>query len=161
MVARKELTGRRDLSYNLWHRAESIRRFIEDAEAHGLCCMDVDATLWCEWQSGSKEPLILVETAEDAGQDKPVTPLKRLAESAGRAAYLVLYTLSDQPAFAYPELEDARDLASFRVRRIWPEEEQEWLELCPADYARYLVRERERMLRSMYGRLKKPRDREE
>jgi len=161
VVAQDELYGERDLSYSVWHREASVRRFISDAEAHGLTCIDVDATLWCEWHSGTKEPLLFIETARDIGQQsKPVTVLTRLAETSGRAGYLVLYRLSDAPCFAYPDLGCAREIDGFRVRRVWPEPEPE-TEMTPEEYARYLVRERERMLRSLYGRLRPPAERKE
>jgi len=86
---------------------------------------------------GDKEPLALFELARDVGQPyKVTTAIAALARRAGIPAYCVLY----RPA-TVPNPCDARapDIASFRVRRVYPKPEQEWRTLSPGGFAEAIL----------------------
>ncbi|MHB2019992.1 MAG: hypothetical protein ACYCW6_23880 [Candidatus Xenobia bacterium] len=51
-------------------------------------------------------------------------------------AFIVLYTLADRPNPADPAW---RDIASFRVRRVWPEPVTVWQQLTPKKCAERLL----------------------
>ena len=61
----KERYGKRDLTYSSWHRPESISRFLEKRYAYNLDFIDLDAIEYCHF---CKEPLALIELAQDVGQ---------------------------------------------------------------------------------------------
>jgi hypothetical protein len=134
----EERFGTRDRSYSAWHRRASLSRFvgIERAQLASMC--DVDAALWLEHDDLTKEPLALIETARDIGQPfKSGTVLERLARRARVPAFVVMYRLGDAPNPADPT---CRDVAGFRVRRIYPRAEATWRELSPPEWADGLLR---------------------
>jgi len=93
-MTRRERYGTRDLAYSGWHR------LLED----DLTYIDIDG---CEYCRRCREPLALIETARDVGQDyKATTVLRRLAVRAGLPAYLVLYRL------------DGTGVEGFRVQQL-------------------------------------------
>jgi hypothetical protein len=137
-MTQEERYHSRDRSYSAWHRRHSTRRFIGIEKAQTLAMIDLDASLYIEYDDGSKEPLALIETAIDVGKHKVATVTKKLAMRTRPVipAYVLLYTFSDSqnPADA-----KCRDIRSFRFRRIWPEPETEW-EICsPREWAQKLV----------------------
>ena len=97
--------------------------------------IDLDAVPYVEYDDRSREPLALIETAMDQGQGfKVATVTRRLAMRVSPLvpAYVVLYTpaLWRNPADpAWP------DIASFRVRRIWPEPVTPWEVISPQEWA--------------------------
>ena len=135
----EERFGYRDLSYGIWHRARSTQRFVGIEAAQRLLMCDLDATLWVEYGEG-REPLCLIETAIDVGQEKHATVIQNLARRARLPAYVVLYARS-----IFPNPTDARanDLDGMRIKRLWPKPDREWRSLTPAEYARALLRIRE------------------
>jgi hypothetical protein len=139
-MSQEERFGARDGCYSAWHRRASTRRFIGIEKAQALHMIDVDVALWVEYDDRTKEPLALVETARDNGQDvKPATVLKRLAKRCGSPplpAYIVLYRLSGTLNPAAPEYQD---IDQFRVRRIWPEPETTWTTYTPEKWALRLL----------------------
>jgi hypothetical protein len=99
--------------------------------------IDLDASLYVEYDDGTKEPLALVETAVDRGQGmKASTVTRKLAERANLPAYTLLFRLADtlNPA-------DSRwhDIACFRYRRIWPKPHTTWMTCTPVEWAKHLV----------------------
>lgn len=137
----KERYGTRDLSYSAWHRAASIRRYVGWERAQLLSMCDADCVLFLEYQVDTKEPLALIETAQDVGQsDKPATAITRLAQRAGIPAYVILYAHADS---ANPADRRWRDVRSFRIRRLWPRPESRWRVLTPKQWADGLLRIRE------------------
>ena len=103
--------------------------------------VDLDCSLFIEYDDGSKEPLALVETAREVGQAfKPATVTLALAKKARLPCYVVLYTPAVAPNPADPAW---RDIERFRVRRLWPQPEREWRELTPGEWATGLLRIRE------------------
>lgn len=142
-MAQEEVYNSRDRSYSAWHRRGSTRRFVGIERAQTLAMIDLDASLYVEYDDGSKEPLALVETAIDRGQPmKPATVTKKLAQRCYPLlpAYILLYTLSEE---ANPADEKHKDIRCFRVRRIWPEPETPWELLSPKQWADRLVLLRE------------------
>lgn len=137
-MSQEERLGTRGREYSAWHRRASLRRFVGLERAQLLSMCDIDAALWLEHDDLSKEPLALIETARDVGQGyKSGTVLQRLAKRAKLPAYVCMYRLGDARNPADPHY---RDVASFKVRRIWPRPEAGWRELSPAEWASGLVR---------------------
>jgi hypothetical protein len=137
-VAQDEVFGTRDRAYSAWHRRASTRRFVGIEKAQALAMVDVDVALWIEYDDATKEPLALIETAMDRGQDiKPATVTKRLAQRCFPTlpAYILLYRLA---ATANPADLQYRDIEQFRVRRIWPQPETVWQTLTPKQWAEKL-----------------------
>ena len=135
LMSQEERHNTRDRSYSAWHRRNSTRRFVGIELAQSLAMIDLDASLWVEYDDGSKEPLALIETAIDHGQHiKPATVTKKLAQRCVPTlpAYTLLYTLSDSLNPADPQWQD---ISSFRVRRLWPEPETVWESLSPKQWA--------------------------
>jgi hypothetical protein len=139
-MSQEERYGARDLTYSAWHRRLSTRRFVGIEKAQLLAMIDLDMSLWVEYDDRTKEPLALIETAKDVGQRfKSSTVTTNLAKRTQPPlpAYVLLYTPSKEcrnPA-------DRRwlDIASFRVKRLWPNPEPLWRVMTPDDWARFLV----------------------
>lgn len=143
-MAQEERYGTRDQSYSAWHRRGSTRRFVGIEKAQLLAMIDLDCALYVEYDDRSKEPIALIEIARDVGQEyKPATVTKRLARRCvpELRAYTLLYRQAETPNPADPR---ERDIACFRVRRIWPEPETDWKMLSPAEWAALLLEIRER-----------------
>lgn len=139
----EEVYNSRDRSYSAWHRRASTRRFIGIERAQNLAMIDLDASLYVEYDDGTKEPLALIETAMDRGQPfKPATVTTKLARRCDPpiAAYVLLYKLSDMPLACDPQW---KDIDSFRAKRLWPKPESNWREFTPKQWAECLVRLRE------------------
>lgn len=140
-MAQEEKYGTRDRTYSAWHRRNSIRRFVGIESAQTLAMIDLDAAVYVEYDDASKEPLSLIETARDVGQSfKSAAVTKNLARKAGIPAFVLLYTpngIRNPADDAWP------DIASFRVRRIW-RTETEWRTMSPDDWAKFLVRLRQK-----------------
>ena len=142
-MPQEEFIGKRDRSYSAWHRRNSTRRFVGIEAAQTLAMIDLDASLFVEYDDQTKEPLALIETAIDRGQHmKPATVTTKLAQRCvpQMPAYVLLYTLADSPNPADPRW---RDISGFRVRRLWPNPQHDWEILTPAQWANNLKRLRE------------------
>lgn len=112
----EERYGTRDLAYSAWHRAASIRRFVGWERAQLLSMCDADAVLFLEYMPGIKEPLALVETAMDVGQEsKPATAITQLARRARIPAYLVLYERASVRQLAIPQTVDGMTYPDFAL----------------------------------------------
>ena len=134
----------RDRSYGNWHRTASISRFLPAQAARLLTMADLDSVLFAEYEYPIKLPLCLVEVAQDIGQQKPAGVIRKLAELANIPAFVALYTLSNR---RNPSNKNWPDIASFRVRRLWPSPERGWRTLTPQQWAEALVRIRGWQLR--------------
>lgn len=133
----EERYGTRDRTYSAWHRRLSTQRFVGIDHAQLLAMIDLDAALYVEYDDGTKEPLALIETARDVGQEyKPATVTAGLARRAGVPCYLLLYTHAPWTNPADPQW---RDIARFRVKRLWPEPESAWREVTPQQWANALL----------------------
>lgn len=132
-----EISGERDLTYSAWHRQRSTQRFIGIDRAQSLGMIDIDCVLFVEYDTHTREPLALIETARDVGQrHKPATVTAALARRAGIPAFTVLYEAANDPNPA-----DGRfpDIAQFRVRRLWPQPERSWRVVKPEQWAQALL----------------------
>jgi hypothetical protein len=111
---------------------------MEDAQL--LAMIDLDASLYVEYDDGTKEPLALIETAMDVGQENKVaTVTLNLALRANLPCFIVLYTLSDSPN---PADGQWKDISRFRVKRLLPRTERGWEILTPEEWAKRLLRMR-------------------
>jgi hypothetical protein len=130
----------RDRTYSAWHRRMSTQRFVGMELAQTLGMIDLDASLYVEYDDNTKEPLALIETALDVGQDrKTATVTKNLARrctSIYTPAFILLYTKSNKVNPADPLY---LDIASFRAKRIWKEPETRWYHYTPSQWAKWLV----------------------
>lgn len=136
-MAHEERYGQRDLSYSAWHRRLSTRRFVGIENAQLLAMIDIDASLWVEYDDRTKEPIALIESARDVGQAwKPSTVTGKLAKRADLPCFVVLYTLSDTPNPANPAYQD---IECFRVRRVHPMEERHFTTVTPQEWAERLL----------------------
>jgi hypothetical protein len=133
----EERYGTRDRTYSAWHRRNSTRRFVGMERAQLLAMIDLDGALYCEFDGETSEPLALIETALDKGQDrKAATVTRRLAARARLPAYTVLYA----PArYRNPADPSQYDIERFRVRRLWPSPERAWRTLNPLEWAEALL----------------------
>lgn len=127
-----EKSGYRDLIYNVWHRPQSIGRFIPMEDAMNLRSIDIDLVECTK----SGRTVLIHELARDIGQEnKSTNIIRRMAQDMDCCALLTLYTPSEKlnPA-------DVRflDISAFRVRKIWPNPEQDFRDFMPDEYANYL-----------------------
>lgn len=140
-MAQEEIFNTRDRAYSAWHRRLSTGRYIGIERAQLLAMIDLDASIYVEYDDGTKEPLALIETAQDRGQNyKCATVTTNLAKRANLPCFVVLYTLSDE---LNPYDKQWYDIASFRVKRLWPKSENNWREFSPQKWAENLLIMRE------------------
>ena len=73
------------------------------------------------------DALLIVETALDTGQDSKICSVTRSLASCVdyRRAYCVLLTPSS----------DEQEISAFRIKRLWPEDPEEWPGFLPATSA--------------------------
>lgn len=136
----EERYSTRDGTYSAWHRRNSTRRFVGIESAQRLAMIDVDVSLYIEYDDGTKEPIALIETAKDVGQPiKPTTVIHNLAKRCvpQLPAYVVLYRPSSNAV--NPADPQWPDIAMFRVRRVWPNPESNWKEFTPTEWASNLL----------------------
>lgn len=136
-MSQEERYNSRDRSYSAWHRRQSTRRYIGIENAQLLAMIDLDASLYVEYDDGTKEPLALIETARDVGQQhKTATVTVKLAQRADLPCFVVLYTVSDH---MNPADDRWPDILSFRVKRLYPKPESQWRILTPQEWANTLL----------------------
>jgi len=103
--------------------------------------IDLDASLYVEYDNGTKDPLALIETAEDVGQSyKTATVTYKLAKRADLPCFVVLYTPSIEKN---PADKNWPDISKFRVKRLYPKWENDWRVLTPQEWSENLLRLRE------------------
>lgn len=138
-MPQEELTGKRDRTYSAWHRRNSTRRFVGIENAQLLSLVDLDMSVYVEYDDGTKEPLALIETAKDYGQAyKCATVTTNLAKRTVPAlpCYVVLYKES---TICNPCDPAVMDIECFRVKRLWPKPEHEWKIYTPQEWAENLL----------------------
>ncbi len=141
-MTQEERFGTRDRSYSAWHRRNSTRRFVGIESAQLLAMIDLDASLYVEYDDGTREPLALVETAQDVGQPyKNAQVTTNLAKRADIPCYVLLYKLAEEQN---PADTKWRDIASFRVKRLYPASQADWQEVTPDTWAKHLLALRKR-----------------
>ncbi len=136
-MAQKELTGKRDLTYPLFHRTDSLARFVPYEDALRASCIDMDAMMFVEYKDG-RHPIALMEFAHDkpGAPDKASTITRALAEMAGIPAFVVLYTRAAEPNPTAPEYPD---ISMLRVKKVFPEPASKWMAFTPAMWAKKLL----------------------
>jgi len=143
-MTQEERFGTRDRAYSAWHRRLSTGRFVGIENAQLLAMIDLDASLYVEYDDGSKEPLALVETARDVGQPwKNAQVTMNLAKKADLPCYVVLYKLADRKNPADPQW---MDISEFRIRRLYPNLYPKfgWATVSPDVWAKHLLELRKR-----------------
>lgn len=126
-----------DRAYSAWHRRFSIARYVGIERAQLLSMIDLDAALYVEYDDRTREPLALIETARDVGQEwKSASVTQRLAKRAKLPCYCLLYSCANDPNPADPRY---RDISQLRVRRVWPKAEAGWRTLTPGAWAEALL----------------------
>lgn len=107
--------------------------------------IDLDASLYVEYDDLTKEPVALIETAIDVGQEyKSATVTKRLAERASLPAFTLLYMLGSEKN---PADCGFMDITAFRVKILnWPypvvtgkEPKAGWVEKTPIEWCEFLL----------------------
>lgn len=111
--------------FNNWHRY---------ALSDDATMIDIDGLEYCR---RCRWPLAFIESAHDIGQSvKPVTVLRTLAKVTGIDTYVILFSVDE----AARDREDwANACTSFRVRRVYPPPETEWLTMNPARMDAFLM----------------------
>jgi hypothetical protein len=133
----KEKYHQRDLTYSLWHRTESIERYLGHANAEQLRLIDIDAILYVEYERYKNRPLALIEEARDVGQSfKCAAVMANLARMAKLPAFLVLWLPSSEANPVtngkYPDIE------RFRVRPMNVKKSEPFGKYSARDYAVFL-----------------------
>lgn len=138
-MSKSEITGKRDLTYSRWHRADSISRYVGTEKAQELTMTDVDCV---EYDYTGMYPVGLIETAQDNGKqdEKYIKPFRRLAETVKVPAYLVLYKVSERPN---PADVLYQDIDSVRVKLIFPSTYDHFVTMTPKEWAEHLCELRE------------------
>lgn len=154
----QERTYWRDLTYHLFHRKESAKRFMDEAMADILRMRDIDCLEYCY---GCGRPLALIEAKAGAPRPVRAEPLTHLASAANVPAFAVFYRRSPRlnPVYLARKNLDGTpirdideltvgDLDGGALRRMGPAEFFEWLlELhlaCTCGAAANIRRRRER-----------------
>jgi hypothetical protein len=147
-MAQGEKYGKRDLSYNIWHRKESIKRFVPENEAQRMYYNDIDGIEFSFVPAKNDRSILhaIIEVKNYAGKaiaERSRRKCKPLLCELGRKlnipAYLVFYFKSNKPVPGGEKVPDARDISKVWVHRIWPDEEEP-KEYTPEEWAKELLR---------------------
>lgn len=140
-MSQEEIYNTRDRAYSAWHRRLSTSRFVGIEKAQLLAMIDLDASVYIEYDDGTKEPLALIETAQDVGQTyKTATVTLNLAKRANLPCYIVLYQLSEK---RNPFDGKWMDIKQFRIKRLHPQYEHNWRTMDPKEWALNLIKLRD------------------
>ena len=140
-MPQEERYGKRCMAYSAWHRRKSTGRYVGIEQAQLLAMIDIDVPIYMEYDDETKEPVALIEVAQDVGQHKPSTVTANLCRRAKLPGFVALYTLDDKPNPADPA---EMDILKFRVKRLWPcpEKENGWRPQSPREWAETLLKVR-------------------
>jgi hypothetical protein len=111
IVARWNYFNRGD-HYSEWHR-----------QYDGIAYIDIDSVECCK---KCYQPLAIIETALDKGQDKVFTLSKKVADKLEIPGFVVLYTI------------DGEKITKFRIRRFSPDVSPTYREATPQLWLSYL-----------------------
>ena len=137
-MSQEEIYNTRDRTYSAWHRRLSTGRYIGIENAQLLAMIDLDASIYVEYDDGTKEPLALIETAKDIGQTfKTATVTVKLAQRADLPCFVLLYTPSGK---CNPYDSQWPDIISFRAKRLHPKTENGWRCFTPKEWAENLIK---------------------
>lgn len=79
-----------DLYLDVWHRKDSLSRFVGSQRAHWMSMIDIDCCEYC-FLGGCFQPVALIETKLIISTEKTMTVTENLAHRANLPAYLVEY----------------------------------------------------------------------
>ena len=172
-MSQEERTGERDLSYNIWHRAMSLQRYMDMslAEAEKILYYDIDGaeTYFYKSQTTSKwigYPLFYVETAK---YTRNYDTEKRPKAALGAAylsshppefmskCYVVQYKTNGKiNKFNASKNVEVQDLEELYVKRFFPfsRKENPWMHLTPEKWANELLRIREEQTKKLINYLR-------
>lgn len=136
-MADEEKYGFRDASYSEWHRTGNIKEFVGLEIAQTLKMIDLDCTIYCEYDDRSRLPIALIEVAVFQNNwTKPATVTQKLAELARIQAWVCLYELSNRPLGNKP---NCWDIDAFHIKRLNPSPQRKWEKKTPKEYAKFLA----------------------
>ena len=138
VMPQEEIFGTRDRSYSAWHRRNSTRRFVGIEKAQTLAMIDLDASLYVEYDDKTKDPLILIETAMDRARDKTGNRYHKswLSDAYPFVGLCALYTLSNALNPADPT---CKDIVCFRAKRLHQNRKRNGERSHPQEWADHLV----------------------
>lgn len=143
-MSRPRRFAHEDLSYSQWHRHALPELY--GRRGHRFDVVDRD---WSEFCHFCREPLALVETLRDIGQDiadKNVRQTVRWAELAGKEAYVAAFRVErpaeiqariDQLEREVRRLEASYPIVGFRVQQLWPQRSTV-IDLAPEEWAKVI-----------------------
>ncbi len=160
-MAQKERTGKRDLSYSLWHRKPSMGRFVGEETAHRMFYYDIDGVESC-FIKGRCYPLIFIETAYYTSRPdinkKPKASLGS-AELTDSMCFVVLYKRSktevlktELPGGGVMETPDIEEVF---IKQFYPVEDK-WTQQTPEEWAKNLLSLRKKQEKKLRARLGAP-----
>ncbi len=138
---RNHLRGH-DPYMDVWHRRDSLSRFVGKNRATWMSQIDIDS---CEYCHLCSEPIALVETKTIWARSKNGTVTAKLAERASLSAYLVEYQ-THGPALTCstcgrPNAIEGDDILRFLVSQWHPKpagDNAGRREMYPVEYANWL-----------------------
>jgi hypothetical protein len=139
---RRNLPRGHDFYMDVWHRKDSLQRFVGPRRAGWMSQIDIDCCEYCHL-GGCLEPVALIETKLIMSTDKTVTVTKNLARRAelSGGCYLVEYETTKPPIVCYecgrPDSVPDNDIAYFIVTDGSLERGGS-VEKTPVEYAEWL-----------------------
>lgn len=133
-MSRYERFGTRDRAFSVWHR-----HHMPDS-----CDMiDVDVFVQYRRVGGDVVPLMMLEVAQDVGQDyKCAKVVAKAGRLQGTPVYVVLYRKAERPS---PFDVEVADIEVFRVKQLVPTPWDHWQLMTPQEFREFLWHERERL----------------
>lgn len=133
-----ERTYWRDLTYHLFHRKESAKRFIDEAMAGILRMRDIDCVEHC-YACG--RPLALIEVKAGHQRRVYVEPMVRLADRAGLPAFVVFYRRSGElnPVYLGRTNIDGTPIRDIEALTVVNAVDGAVLQLTPAEFFEWLL----------------------
>lgn len=132
-----------DFYMDVWHRRESLQRFVGRQRADWMSQIDIDCCEYCHL-GGCLEPVALIETKLIWASDKTMTVTRNLARRAELAggAYLVEYETKSQVSLCdecgRPDADPDNDILYFIVTDALADRGGTLPEQTPSEYAEWL-----------------------
>lgn len=142
-MSRPRVHVHEDLSYSQWHRDYLPHLYVR--RGHRFDVVDRD---WSEFCHYCREPLALIETLRDVGQDitdKNTRQTVRWAEMAGKDAFIAAFQVPrpsevqariDALEREVRELENAYPITGFRTRQLYPRPASDVRQMTPVGWAK-------------------------
>ncbi len=131
-----------DQYLDIWHRKESLRRFLDPQVAEWMSLIDIDCCEYCHL-GGCLEPVALIETKLVMSTDKTMTVTRNLARRASLSGgvYLVEYQTAKPSRLCAecgrPDADPDNDIEYFIITD-GSVDQGESVERTPAEYAGWL-----------------------